>query len=177
MSFRSFLQRCLGKLFKLRQVSTSSPVAWATSNSLSRDKPPPEACKYCMVNGDDTRWPRPPSEVEVIFDFYFFGTLTLWRHHFFHLDEKADICFDGKWKIWGRAVRLQPGRGGFSRTTKYQLFEQVDRWLARVGKGTTGRCRRRRRWRRCCTVAANVKNPPKHKFTQSKDVFKTCMGR
>ena len=138
MSFRSFLQRCLGKLFKLRQVSTSSPVAWATSNSLSRDKPPPEACKYCMVNGDDTRWPRPPSEVEVIFYFYFFGTLTLWRHHFFHLDEKADICFDGKWKIWGRAVRLQPGRGGFSRTTKYQLFEQVDRWLARVGKGRQG---------------------------------------
>ena len=139
VSFRSFLQRCLGKLFKLRQVSTSSPVAWATSNSLSRDKPPPEACKYCMVNGDDTiRWPRPPSEVEVIFDFYFFGTLTLWRHHFFHLDEKADICFDGNWKIWGRAGRLQPGRGGFSRTTKYQLFEQVDRWLARVGKERQG---------------------------------------
>ena len=38
----------------------------------------------------------------------------------------------------GRAVRLQPGRGGFSRTTKYQLFEQVDRWLARVGKGRQG---------------------------------------
>ena len=73
MSFRSYLHRCFGKVFKLRHVRTSSPVAWATSKSLSKDKQlfPP---KDPMTGGVIIRvWPLPtgarcePSEVDVIF--------------------------------------------------------------------------------------------------------------
>ena len=61
VSFRSYLHRCFGKVFKFRHVNNNSPVAWATSKSLSNESP--------KELGEDTlAWPlRPlPSEVEVM---------------------------------------------------------------------------------------------------------------
>ena len=63
--------------------------------------------------------------------------LTLWRQHWFrfHDDSKLDICFDGKSKNFAKLRQGRPRWGRFGRTTKYQLFEQVDR--SRAGRGST----------------------------------------
>ena len=112
VSFRSYLHRCFGKVFKFRHVNNNSPVAWATSKSLSNESP--------KELGEDTlAWPlRPlPSEVEVMM-FQITFSSTFFKHFV-----KMTTLNQGPTGLGSSRVTTGAGT---------QLFEQVESLVPRA---------------------------------------------